>query len=145
MLRIATTFPHVGSYGLLIDANLPVDQRRAELIRIFGLVEAEGTTPLASISLPLRTGASGTRIVELQELIDGTPLTKAEERELADTESQLRGRRIRSARQKADQARCEELRSRLCFSQLLSRELEKLGRLERRAQPSAGAYLRAAA
>lgn len=145
MIKAPSPFPHVGSYALLIDVEQPVELRRAELARIFSLVEVEGTATLVNISLPLRTGASGTKVVELSDLIDGTPLSREEMRELADLDSALQGRKLRTPKLKAAHERCEALRHRLCFSQVLTAELSKLTRLQRRQQPSTGGYLPAVA
>lgn len=82
------------------------------------------------VAFPLRTGASGNRLVYAEDLIDGTPLSKAEERELADLQRALR-QQVRPNRKKVDRA--ESLRRRLVFSQLLAAELKKL-----RAQESRG-------
>lgn len=144
MIKAPAPFPHVGSYGLLIDTGLPVEQRRAELARVLGrFPEGRGgeQVELARISLPLREGASSVRTVELTELIDATPLTRAEERELGDLDAALHGRTLRSARQKAAAFRAEKLRERLCYSQILIAELAKLARLHRRQQPSPGGFL----
>lgn len=138
MLQVATPFPHVGSYALFIDDRLPIGEQRAELVRIMRrptICERGGDV---AVAFPLRTGASGSRLVDDARLIDGTPLTKAEERELADLQRYVAGRE-RPNRAKAE--RCEALRNRLIMSGVMAIELAKLGRLQARSQPSVGSHL----
>lgn len=124
MLRNPAPFPHVGSFGLFTDADLPVAQQRAELVRILRLA---GT--MAFIAFPLRAGASGNTLVRLDEITDATPLTKTEERELTDLERALRGR----ARPNPTKAtRRHALRERAIWSLVLNSELAKLHALEAR-------------
>lgn len=87
MLASATDFPLPGSFALYRDDTLPIDRQRPELARIL-----ERGPLTALISLPLRLGAGGNRRVPIGDLIDGTPLTKDEERELADIQRALRSR-----------------------------------------------------
>lgn len=144
MLKTPAPFPHVGSYALLVDTTLPDSQQRAELVRIMrrgwygdGPV---GPSPCRNVAVafPLRTSASGNRLVYAEDLIDGTALSKAEERELADLQRDLR-QQVRPRRDKIDRA--EALRKRLIYSQLLAAELGKLARLDAKAQPSVGRFL----
>lgn len=143
MLKVAAPFPQVGSYGLITDPTLPVEMQRAELARI---LRHDGQLPdqdgemrdVVAIALPLRVGATGNKLVALDQVIDATPLTKAEERELADLQRYVAGRE-RPNKKKA--ARCEALRSRLIMSGVMAIELQKLGRLQARSQPSTGGYL----
>lgn len=133
MLKIAAPFPQVGSYALLIDDLMPVEMQRAELVRIMRTDVAT-----CAIAFPLRLGATGNRNVQLDSLIDATPLTKAEERELADLQRYVAGRERPN---KAKAARCEALRTRLIMSEVMQIELKKLGRLQARSQPSTGSYI----
>jgi hypothetical protein len=135
MLKVPSPFPQVGSYALLVDETLPITQQRAELVRVQRRDQGEG---LVSISWPLRIGASGNRIVFENELIDGTELTKAEQRELTDLLNHCRGR---ARPNKAKMAQAEALRCRLIHSDLLRAELDKLARLQARDQPSIGSLL----
>lgn len=138
MLQVATPFPHVGSYALFIDDRLPIGEQRAELVRIMRrptICERGGDV---AVAFPLRTGASGSMLVDDGQLIDGTALAKTEERELTDLLNYIRAR-VRPAADKM--ARAEALRRRLIYSQLLAAELAKLGRLAARGQPSTGAIL----
>lgn len=133
MLKVAAPFPQVGSFALLVDDLMPVEMQRAELVRIQYRGDAR-----VSVAWPLRIGASGYRSVAEAELIDATPLTKGEERELADLQHYVAGRE-RPNKKKA--ARCEALRSRLIMSGVMAIEMAKLGRLQARSQPSTGSYL----
>jgi hypothetical protein len=138
MLRTQAPFPEVGSYALLIDRNLPAGQQRGELVRILRKAPISEQT---TVAFPLRTGASGTRVVDHADLIDGTPLTGPEERELADLDRDLRGRLKFTAKQKAIAARRDALRSRLIWSQLYRAELAKAEALDGRQQRSVGQLL----
>ena len=125
MLRTPAPFPHVGSFGLFTDPSLPIARQRAELVRILRMA---GT--MVFIAFPLRAGASGNTLVPLAEVIDATPLVRAEERELADLERDLRGR----ARPNPTRAtRAAALRERAIWSLVLNAELAKLYALEARA------------
>lgn len=124
MLRTPAPFPHVGSFGLFTDTSLPVAQQRAELARIL-----ERGVNSALIALPLRLGAAGNQRVALADVIDATPLTKLEERELTDLERALRGR----ARPNPTKAtRLNVLRERAIWSLVLNSELAKLHSLAAR-------------
>lgn len=86
MLKTPTPFPHVGSFALLIDKTLPAEQQRAELVRIMrrdpGCFDGSPSKLRnVAVAFPLRVGASGNRLVFAEDLIDGTPLTRAESRE----------------------------------------------------------------
>lgn len=132
MLKIPAPFPQVGSFALFEDPNLPAGERRAELVRVMRF--GAGVT----VAFPLRLGASGNRITELSSLIDATPLTREEERELTDLQRSL-ARQARPNRARIDRA--ESLRKRLIYSSLLATELKKLERLQAKGQPSTGALL----
>jgi hypothetical protein len=105
MLRIPAPFPEVGSYALLIDTNLPAVQQRAELVRVMRRDPAHGQS---AVAFPLRVGAFGNRVVGESELIDATPLTKDEERELADLQRHLAGRDRLRGKLVAAAVRCEK-------------------------------------
>lgn len=98
MLSTPAPFPHVGSFALFIDTNLPATHQRAELVRIirrgFTGRPSSGAKLDAEIAIafPNRVGASGNMVVAETDLIDATPLDKAEERELTDLLRDLRGR-----------------------------------------------------
>lgn len=72
MLSSPTPFPHVGSYALI-----DLDGGR-HLARIIQRDQFE----TALISLPLVEGSAGNCSVALRDLVDGTPLTRAEADEL---------------------------------------------------------------
>jgi len=131
MLRTPAPYPHVGSFALWIDHDLPAGQQRAELARILRV------GPLtAAIALPLRVGASGNVTVALGDLIDGTPLTRGEDKELRDLQLHIR-QRVRPRPDKV--TRAETLRQRAIFSILLGSELAKLNSLTARADQRQGA------
>jgi hypothetical protein len=112
-----SAFPFAGSFALYCDPNLPKGARRPELARIL-----EHGDPNVLISLPLRLGADGNRRVELTELIDGTPLSEAEEAEL----KALRKRLLTARRGRAAlQARFDALRSRSIHLMILRAERAK--------------------
>mgnify|MGYP006952660022 CR=1 FL=1 len=151
MLHTPAPFPFAGSYALHVDTSLPEDRQRAELVRIMryddarvgrsaGVNEASSHSPCrnVAVSFPLRVGATGNRLIFAEELIDGTPLTKAEERELADLQRSLAGRVGVRPRPTAKQKRAEALRHRLIFSQLLTAELAKLRAQEGRERTGQG-------
>ncbi|HEY8593277.1 MAG TPA: hypothetical protein VIL42_10510 [Sphingomicrobium sp.] len=129
MLRVPAPFPQVGSYALIVDEALPVSQQRAELVRVQRRDTSSGE---AAIAFPLRVGASSFRIVDEWTLIDGTPLTKDEERELADLQRHLFGRTRLSPKLKEQAARAEALKNRQVASVLLEAELRKLHAAEAR-------------
>lgn len=135
MLKVPAPYPQVGSYALFVDDLLATELQRAELVRL-------QSTPLgkegALVSWPLRVGSSGSRRVPLADLIDATPLTKAEEREMHDLDRELRGRKRPD---KAKAPRCEALRRRHIMSTVMEIELNKLARIQSRAQPSPGSLL----
>ncbi len=136
MLKPAAEFPHPGSYGLLVDDTLPVSQQRAELVRLL-----EVGCQVALVAFPLRFGAHGNRRVALAELKDGTPLTKGEERELADLQRHLHGRDRLTPKMREQAKRAEQQRQRAIWSMVMASERAKLAAIEARAQPSAGSRL----
>ena len=138
MLKAPTPFPHVGSFALLVDKTLPIDQQRAELVRIMRHDPSNGWF---AVAFPLRVGASGNRMVTAADLIDGTALDQDEKRELADLQRHLHGRERLTPKMKQQQVRAEALRQRAIFAVLLDSELRKLSRLEAKAQPSTGRFL----
>ena len=143
MLNIPAPYPHVGSYALLIDTNLPVEQRRAELVRLTGRSVAvssvngtiTGREELVTVTFPLRTGATGVRTLGLAELIDGTPLNRAEEQELLALETELVGRELLTERLRHADKRLEELRSRRLYAATLDAEFARLVAFQRRQHP----------
>lgn len=88
MLNAETPFPNVGSYALTVDPVTGLDAGQVELVRI---LEAP-PGGLVLVSFPLRDNAGGTKRIAPSELIDGTPLTGAEGREMIDLERELRQR-----------------------------------------------------
>lgn len=138
MLKVPAPFPQVGSYALFVDDTLPIEQQRAELVRIQYRDGGTIVEPWVKISWPLRTGASGYRVVAEAALVDGTALSKDEQRELTDLLNYCRDR-IRPNKAKLERA--DALRDRLIMSDLMRAELEKLARLQAKAQPSIGSYL----
>ena len=135
MLKIPAPFPQVGSFALLIDMNQPAPQR-AELVRILERTYPQGSG--ATVSFPLRTGASGYNTVPLAGLIDGTPLTSEESAELDALRSHL-SQQTRPNRKKIERA--EALRRRQIYSDAMRYELAALTRLQSRSQPSIGRIL----
>lgn len=134
MLSTPTPFPHVGSFALYIDPNLPTTQQRAEMVRIMRVEGAAdgravaSPSPLseariAAIAFPNRAGAAGNRTVPLSELIDAAPLTRAEEHALTDMLGDLRDRARLSPRLKAVKAQADALRSRQIHSHILESEV----------------------
>lgn len=145
MLKVPAPFPQVGSYGLLVDLNQPPPQS-AELVRIMRRDDFRGQV---SVAFPLRAGACGNRIVAASELIDATPLTKAEERELTDLQRHLVGRTRMTPKLRAMNTRAHDLKARQIFGIILERELGKLNEREardlRRAGGSTGQQIKDAA
>lgn len=135
MLRTPAPFPYPGSFALLIDKELPVERQRAELARVIR-IDSGDVTNWASIALPLRVGASGNRVVPLGDLIDATPLTRAEDVELRALQMAVRSR-VRP--NKAKLSRVEALRQRAIFSVLLASELAVMNSNEARSDRRQGA------
>ncbi len=75
MLNVPTLFPDNGSYALLFEG------RDQHLVRIHQRVAGNPDEVLASF--PLRPGSAGTRRMALADLVDPTPLTGEEDREIA--------------------------------------------------------------
>jgi hypothetical protein len=138
MLSTPAPFPHVGSFALLIDTDHPVERQRAELVRIIGR-EGRPVFNGARIAFPNRIGATGNKLVPFADLIDATPLTKAEERELTDGLGDLRGRERLSPRLKAVKARTDALRHRQVYSLILGAELAVMNAREARQDRRQGA------
>ena len=144
MLRTPTPYPQVGSFALLVDVNLPVGQQRVELVRVMRL-----GVSTAAVAFPLRAGATGNTTVALADLIDGTPLTAAEEAVAERLEASLRGVRakagVRGTSSRASRpsparaARYHALRERGNWSLVMSAELAKLEAREAREARRAGA------
>jgi len=141
MLKIAAPFPQVGSYALLVDDLQPVEQQRAELVRIMRRPTICTRGGDVAVAFPLRTGASGSMLVDDNRLIDATPLTKAEEREMHDISRALAGRERPSRKQRELAARGEALRQRHIMSTVMEIELTKLAHIQARQQPSTGSHL----
>ena len=118
MLSNPAPFPHVGSFALFVDENKPMISRRAELVRI---MRTDGDH--SAIAFPNRYGSTGNKLVPNDELLDATPLTKAEERALTDGQRDLRGRETLSPRLRKVKARTDTLRSRQLASIILESEL----------------------
>jgi hypothetical protein len=107
MLRTATPFPQTGSYALKDeDGSL-------HLVRIVRR-DAAGN---AVVSFPLVAGASGTKTLELDALLDGTPLSDFEEGERVRLAAELHGRE-RPDPEKAE--RLEALRARAIRAPILA-------------------------
>ncbi len=141
MLRTPAPFPEVGSFALFVDTGLPAAQQRAELVRILRH-DNINDRHFCAVAFPLRLGATGNRNVPIGELIDATPLTVPEQRELTDLQRDLRGRKRRNA---IKAARSHALAQRLTWSVLLLTEQRKLdslaARTDRRAGASAGSLI----
>jgi hypothetical protein len=118
MLSEDAAFPFAGSYCLFRDYRLAAEERRPELARIL-----ERGVSVALISLPLRIGAESNLRVPLDDLIDGTPLTKAEDDELKKLKADLKTRRRNRA---AAEKRHKALRDRAVWSACLRAERAKL-------------------
>lgn len=125
-------FPFAGSFGLMLDPAPPVQQRQVggpgfdvegpQLVRIIRPPAAPGGLYL--VSLPLRDGAGGTTAVPRESLVDGTPLSGAEGRELVDLGRELRSGAI--ADDDPRRTRFAELRDRAVFSVILGARLREL-------------------
>jgi hypothetical protein len=135
MIRSPADYPFPGSFALLIDTNLPAEQRRCELVRIMRYDPDHGQ---AAVAFPLRVGASGNRVIASAELIDATPLTTAEAAELETLRDHL-GMQARPNRKKIERA--EALRRRQIYGDAMRFELKRLDLLERKAQPSIGSRI----
>ena len=126
MLDPATPFPHVGSYALLIDEDKPLGEQRVELIRI--LRHNPQLQTEAFVSFPLREGASGNMTARFSAIIDATPLTGAEGREMVDLGRELRGSRVRDRAKK--EARRDALESRARWAPLMLRLIDQAAKVE---------------
>lgn len=122
MLSPATPFPQVGSHALLIDEAQPIGSQRAELVRILRRYRMGADAPV-TVAFPLRQGASGTKSVTVGDLIDATPLTGAEGREMVELSRQLTGMRVRG--RAAKQARHDALRNRAIWAPHMQRLLDR--------------------
>lgn len=111
MLNTPAPFPQVGSYALIEEEG------SNQLVRILAKDQAGSAT----VSFPLRPGASGTKTVPTAKLLDGTPLTDGERREMNELERG--GGRRRSAIQ-----RLKAFRSRDIHSAILGRLLDEVRR-----------------
>jgi hypothetical protein len=119
MLNQPAPFPYVGSFALFED-----DDGETHLVRIQAKrPERNGATErvFAMISFPLRDGASGNKVVAFDQLQDGTPLTRLEQREFHDLDRALAGRSLRTAKQKAAKARRDALRARILAEPIMAR------------------------
>jgi hypothetical protein len=103
LLNAETPFPNVGSYALTVDPLSGLHAAQVELVRILGvrtgsLAELGITEHVVEclVSFPLRDGASGTRTVPFDKLIDATPLTGREGKEMVDLARELRGPKVRA-------------------------------------------------
>lgn len=126
MLSPATPFPHPGSYGLHEDPALAPGDRRAELVRIL-----ERGNAVALVAYPLREGAGGNQRVPLADIVDATPLTHEESREMTDLARSLVGRSMRTKAQRAAKARHDVLQSRNIWSGSLQRQLDTMNARQR--------------
>jgi hypothetical protein len=127
MLAPDATYPYPGSYALLNDLDLPYPQP-TELVRImWRRVDADGHGFVA-VSFPMRDGASGNKVVPAERLIDGTPLTAAEQREFHDLDRALDDRNPRnfSKRQRAKAARRDALKQRMIWIPFLADRLREM-------------------
>lgn len=132
MLASAAPFPQVGSYALLIDMDQPAPQP-AELVRIqFRHLAHPPESGVVTVAFPLRNGADGTKRVRLTDLIDATPLSSAESREMTDLRRELTGQRVRGRKVKA--ARYEALRDRAVWAPHFTRIYERAVRLQHKAK-----------
>lgn len=127
MLSPETPFPQVGSYALLIDRDRPIERQSAELVRILRRYRMGWDAPV-TLAFPLREGAGGTKNGVLSDLIDATPLTSAESREMTDLRRALTGQRVRGRKTKAE--RYAQLRSRAIWAPHFERLLRQARELE---------------
>lgn len=131
MLATPAPYPHVGSYALLIDLT---NDHRAELVRVQARWnQHRGGAFAVTVAFPNRIGAGGTRNVEETDLIDATPLTRLEERDLTDGLRELRGRDKLSPRLRTIKTRTDALRHRQIYSVIMASELAVLREREARA------------
>lgn len=129
LLSPETPFPQVGSYALLIDRDRPLEQQSAELVRILRRYRMDRDAPV-TVAFPLREGASGTKSVVVSDLIDATPLTSAESREMTDLGRALTGPRVRGRKAKAE--RYGQLRARAIWAPHFDRLLRHARGIEAR-------------
>lgn len=138
MLDGATEFPNVGSYALLLSPAPPAQHRQAgdpnqeevtgpQLVRILRFNPQLSTD--AFVSLPLREGASGNRTVPFSQIVDATPLSGAEGKEMCDLGRELKGQRVRDRATK--QARFDALKQRAVYAPLLALQLRRLAEIKR--------------
>lgn len=139
MLNGATEFPQAGSYGLLLSPRPPGSATAGwgpetggtitgpQLVRIIRRFPDRSVL----VSLPLVDGASGTRTVEDDHLIDATPLTNGESREMTELSRELTKQRVRD--RKGKQARYDALRLRAVYAPLLAVKLRELAARQRQA------------
>jgi hypothetical protein len=126
MLTPEATYPYPGSYALLVDSDLPPEQQCEELVRIhWRRVDSEGRGFIA-LSFPLRDGASGNKIAPADQLIDATPLTPEEEREFHDLDRALKGRSLRTPKQKRQLALRDTYLSRVMWAPHMVRLLREM-------------------
>lgn len=128
MLSHATPFGQVGSYGLLIDRDLPAGQQVAELVRVLRKDGAD-----VAIAFPLRDGASGNKTVPLADMIDASPLNRAETRELTELTRALFGKPSRGAKAK----RLAALKQRATWFPVFAKRMDALHARQRQRQRAA--------
>jgi hypothetical protein len=114
MLKVPATFPDNGSYALLFEGS------DAHLVRIHQRVAGSPDEVLASF--PLRPGSAGTRRMALADLVDPTPLTSDEDREIGALY-----RKDRKSR--ADRARFTALAERRSAAQIIEPLIAQAKRL----------------
>lgn len=140
MLNAETPFPNPGSYALTLDPVSGLDAGRVELVRILRHPQAvRGTAEDGAqvlVTFPLRDGASGTRTVPFAELIDATPLTGAEGREMIDLDRELRSKPLRDRAKK--QARHDALRQRAIWASRIRLLLAEAARREAKRRGTVG-------
>ena len=139
MLAGATEYPNAGSYALLLCPAPPgtatagwgpqqEEIKGPQLVRIIRTpINPDG---LFLVSLPLVDGASGTKAVPADELIDATPLTGAEGKEMVELARELTRKRLRDRAGK--KARHDALRHRAIWSPMLLSKLKELRAREAR-------------
>jgi hypothetical protein len=120
MLQTPAPFPYQGSYALLEHEG------RTQLVRIVMRREGE-----VVVSFPLRDGAGGNLRVDPAKLIDGTPLTQAEEREFHDLDRQIDGRTFSdlSKQLRVKAKRRTALKHRLIWSRFMAPKVAEAERL----------------